>query len=114
MWEAVQAAPVGAVVPVLVGRRPDRAPREALLTLRWTAVTLLPPRHRPQRDGLAPIPLTAILAAEPVPPAGEPPIRWLLLTSLRVLTGEAALTCVRHYAHRWLVERYHYVLKSGC
>ncbi len=49
-----------------------------------------------------------------MPPAGTPPIRWLLLTSLGVATGEAALTCVRHYARRWLVERYHYVLKSGC
>jgi hypothetical protein len=114
LWEAVRAAPVGDVVPVLVGRRPDRQPREALLTLRWTAVTLLPPRHRAREEGLEPIPLVAILAEEPVPPAGEPPIRWLLLTSLRVQTGEDALTCVRHYARRWLVERYHYVLKSGC
>jgi hypothetical protein len=114
LWDTVQAAPVGDVVPVLVGRRPDRTPREALLTLRWTRVTLLPPRHRPRREGLTPIPLTAILAEEPVPPAGESPIRWLLLTTLPVPSGEAAVTCVRHYARRWLVERYHYVLKSGC
>lgn len=114
LWDAVGAAPVGDVVPVLVGRRPDRAPREALLTLRWAAVTLRPPRNRPQRAALAPVPLMAILAEEPVPPVGEPPIRWLLLTSLGVHTGAEALACVRHYARRWLVERYHYVLKSGC
>jgi hypothetical protein len=114
LWEAVRTAPGGEVVPVLVGRRADRAPREAYLTLRWVAVTLLPPRNRPARATLAPLPLVAILAEEPVPPPGEPPIHWLLLTSLGVHSGEEALACVRWYACRWLVERYHFALKSGC
>jgi hypothetical protein len=114
LWDAVTAAPVGDVIPVAVGRRADRAPREALLTLRWTAVTVQPPRNRPQRATLAPVPLVAILAEEPAPPAGEPAIRWLLLTTLPVADGEAAWQCVRWYAQRWLVERYHYALKSGC
>lgn len=114
LWEAVGATPVSDVVPVAVGRRADREPREALLTLRWTGVTLLPPRHHQRRATLAPIPVVAILAEEPVPPAGEPPIRWLLLSSLRVQTADEAWDCVRAYAQRWLVERYHYVLKSGC
>jgi hypothetical protein len=114
LWDAVAAAPVGDVVPVAVGRRADRPPREALLTVRWAAVTLVPPRNRPDRAALAPVPVVAILAEEPVPPAGEPPIRWLLLTTRPVATGEAALAGVRCYALRWLVERYHYVLKSGC
>lgn len=114
LWAAVQAAAVGDVVPVAVGRRADREPREALLTLRWVPVTLVPPRNRPQRAALAPVPLVAILAEEPVPPPGEHPIRWLLLTTLPVASGEAALACVRWYALRWLVERYHFALKSGC
>ncbi len=114
LWEAVRAAPVGDVATVAVGRRADREPREAYLTLRWTPVTLLPPRNRPQRDVLPPVPVVAILAEEPAPPVGEPPIRWLLLTTWRVASGEDALACVRWYACRWLIERYHYVLKSGC
>lgn len=114
LWDAVQAAPVGDVVPVAVGRRADRPPREALLTVRWTAVTVQPPRNRPQRSTLAPVPLVALLAEEPAPPPGEVAIRWLLLTTLPLASGEDALACVRWYAQRWLVERYHYALKSGC
>jgi hypothetical protein len=114
LWDAVAATPVAEVVPVAVGRRADREPREALLTLRWTAVTVQPPRNQPQRAALRPIPLVAILAEEPVPPPGERAIRWLLLTTLPVTTGEAAMTCLRWYAQRWLVERYHFVLKTGC
>jgi hypothetical protein len=114
LWAAVEAAPVGDVVPVAVGRRADRAPREALLTLRWVPVTLLPPRNRPDRAALAPIPVVALLAEEPQPPADQPPIRWLLLTTRPVANGEAALQYLRCYTQRWLVERYHFVLKSGC
>jgi hypothetical protein len=114
LWAAVASAPVREVVPVAVGRRADRAPREALLTLRFTPVTLLPPRHHLRRAALAPIPVVAILAEEPVPPPGETPIRWLLLTTLPVASGEDALNGVRWYAHRWVIERYHYVLKHGC
>lgn len=114
VWAAVRATPVAEVVPVAVGRRADRPPREALLTLRWTPLTLRPPRNRPDRAALPPVPLVAILAEEPRPPAGEQPICWLLLTTLPVADGAAALDCLRWYAHRWLVERYHFALKSGC
>ena len=114
LWTAVEQAPVGDVVPVMVARRADRPPREAYLTLRWTAVTVLPPQNRAGRAQLPSVPVVALLAAEPVPPAGEKPIRWLLLTTRPVTSGEAALACVRWYALRWLIERYHFVLKSGC
>lgn len=114
LWEGVAATPVGAVAPVLVGRRGDRDPAEVLLSLRWRRVTLLPPRHHRQRAAIAPVAVTAILAEEGgVVPPGQGPIRWLLLTTLPVPDGAAALECVRRYALRWRIERYHYVLKEG-
>jgi IS4 transposase len=39
---------------------------------------------------------------------------WLLLTTLPVETFTQAEQCVRWYRCRWLIERYHFVLKSGC
>ena len=96
-WTAARAAPGGAVVPVAVGRGGAR-----------------PPRHRAARAALPPVPVTAVLAEEPWPPPGEAPVCWLLLTTRPVAGGEAALACVRWYAQRWLVERFHDVLKSGC
>jgi hypothetical protein len=114
LWAAAERAPVGDVAPVMVARRADREPREALLTLRWTPVTLLPPRNRTGRASLPAVPVVAILAAEPRPPVGERPIRWLLLTTRAVTTGEDALASVRWYAQRWVIERFHFTLKSGC
>jgi hypothetical protein len=60
------------------------------------------------------ITLTAILAREIAPPQGVKPVEWLLLTTLDVETAEEAFEKVRWYSHRWKIERFHYVLKSGC
>lgn len=43
----------------------------------------------------------------------EGPLHWKLLTTLPVNTTAEALQCVRWYCYRWLIERFHYVLKSG-
>jgi hypothetical protein len=51
---------------------------------------------------------------EEVPPSGEKAISWLLLTTLEVRDFEQASRCLRWYSYRWLIERYHYTLKSGC
>jgi Transposase Tn5 dimerisation domain len=47
-------------------------------------------------------------------PEGEPPLEWILLTSLPTTTLEQAWERVEWYRHRWLVEDYHQCLKSGC
>ena len=47
-------------------------------------------------------------------PEGEPPVEWILLTSLPTITLEQAWERVEWYRHRWLVEDYHQCLKSGC
>ena len=41
-------------------------------------------------------------------------MRWLLATTLSVENLEDALKCVQWYAYRWTIERFHFVLKSGC
>lgn len=41
-------------------------------------------------------------------------IRWILFTTLDISTNKAVLDVVQYYKHRWLIERFHYTLKSGC
>ena len=55
-----------------------------------------------------------ILAEEDNPPTGHQAVRWLLVTSLPVSSLEDALRCLHWYSYRWLIERFHFVLKSGC
>ena len=40
-------------------------------------------------------------------------LHWKLLTTLPITTVTDALQCVKWYCFRWLIERFHYVLKSG-
>ena len=55
-----------------------------------------------------------IYAKEENPPKGVDPIEWFLMTNEPVETVEAAYERVRYYTQRWKIERFHFVLKSGC
>ena len=101
-------------VMITVPRGHGRPERTATLAVRYRAVTLLPPTNRPKREGLTPVEVWAVLATEVDAPDGVEPLRWVLLTSRPVTTLDDALTCIAWYQLRWLVERYHYVLKEGC
>lgn len=107
---AVQQAPVQGTVTVAVTRRPEQPARTATLTVRWTTVTVRPP-HGARGAGVV---VQAVLAEELAPPPGVKPLRWLLVTTLPVSTLAQAKRCLRLYAKRWLIERFHFVLKSGC
>jgi hypothetical protein len=81
----------------------------------WHAarMTLLPPRHDP-RQSKEPLPVWVIRVWEEQATAGEEPLEWLLLTSVKTTTLEDAWERVDWYRSRWLVEDYHQCLKSGC
>jgi hypothetical protein len=93
---------------------PQNPARTATVTVRSAHLHILPPRNHPQRASFSPVPLNGILVTEENPPAHTEAIEWLLLTTLPVESFEEALLYVRWYRFRGLIERYHYVLKSGC
>ncbi len=95
-------------------RHPEREVRTATLTLRSTTVELQPPATHRAYKSLEPVSLQVIQAVEDKPPPGAEPVSWLLLTTLPVTNFEDVVQCLRWYSYRWLIERYHYVLKSGC
>lgn len=111
---AIRQIPVRGRINLEVCRTPQREPRRVTLTVRFATVELHPPRNRPRKDGLLPLPVQVILAEEEHPLDGEEAIRWLLLTTVTVNDLQEARQCLRWYSYRWLIERYHYVLKSGC
>jgi hypothetical protein len=54
-----------------------------------------------------------VFVEESQPPAGEKPIRWMLATTVPVENLQQACRVVGWYARRWVIERFHYTLKSG-
>lgn len=99
---------------VQVKRNPNHEARLAKLTVRFASFEIQVPKHHSKANPRQPVKLQVILAEEENPHTGVNPISWLLLTSLDISSFESAITCVRWYSYRWLIERYHFVLKSGC
>lgn len=89
-------------------------PRKAKLELRCEIVKIAPPKNR-NKENFLPVTLYAIEAKEvDVSSTVKNPILWRLVTTVPVETVKEIETIIRWYSLRWMIERYHYVLKSGC
>jgi hypothetical protein len=114
LWDAMRQRPVAGQYMLELRRKEDVPARQARMSVRYASLTIQPPKPRLKEPGLQPLQLQVILAEEDSPPAGHQAVRWLLVTSLPVSSLEDALRCLHWYSYRWLIERFHFVLKSGC
>ncbi len=117
LYEHLDDVQVSDTYEVTVPRQQNQAERVASVELRYTTVTLLPPKNRTQAATSLPLDplLVQIVEVREVDPVGDvsKPLHWVLMTTLPVKTHDEAHRIVRFYTYRWLVERFHYVLKSG-
>jgi hypothetical protein len=90
---------------------PARRRRRARLSLAATEVVLAP---RITAGLPATLTLNLVHVFELGPPAGEPAVEWLLLTTLPVATPENLEFIVDTYRARWVIEEYFKALKTGC
>ena len=115
--EAVKAAKELGHYELPLRSRPGQAARTAMIRVSATRVTLPRPVHHSRyvkTCGLTQVETNVVIAQEVDAPAGVKPICWVLLTSLPVTTFEDAWQVIDDYEHRWLIEEYHKVLKTGC
>ena len=92
-------------------RRAGKPAREVKLSICATRVTL---RGAARPGGrLPPRSMNLVLVREIDAPAGEEPLRWVLLTDLPLDTAEQLLLVVSIYCERWLIEEFHKSLKTG-
>lgn len=114
LLEAIAKSPPMGQLSIELYSQPERAAREVILTVRAMNVEIQPPKGHINYQQLSPITISAIQAIEENPPTGEGPVSWLLLTTLPIADFTQAKQYLRWYSYRWLIERYHFVLKSGC
>jgi len=112
--DAMERAEVRGEMMVEVGRARERHPRTARLTVKYERMEIQPPVARSKSERLLPMVVWVVEVKETNPPAGQHGIIWLLLTTMPVTTSHEAEEKVRWYSQRWLIERFHYTLKSGC
>ncbi len=109
LWSQVENTDALGEVEFLLPAAPGRTARWVRQTLYRETVTL--PALRKEAPTLT---VTAILAREEQPPAGEKPIEWRLLTNRTAETLDAVVELIDWYRRRWLVEIFFRILKSGC
>ena len=98
-------------------RHPTRRHRTARLSFRACSATIRRPhqnsagkdhRHLPKL-----LSINLIEAVELNPPQGEPPVRWLLMTSEPIDTIDDILLVVDRYRARWVIEEFNKATKTG-
>ena len=124
LWDHVlETEPVGGrtiEVPACGGPNRRRG-RTAKLTLRCTAVDLLPPKDREREP---PVRMIAVSALEEDPPRRparstskkrkqNQPLHWMLLSTEGQDDLDTARTVLRWYELRWRIERFFHALKVG-
>ena len=105
-----------------VKAHPTRSARNAKIRMRAGPVTLSGASARsngswspdPWDEQPRKITMNLVEIEEIDPPQGEPPVRWLLLTTLPVDTAAQALQVVQYYRRRWIIEEFFKALKTGC
>ncbi|MDR1105458.1 MAG: IS4 family transposase [Treponema sp.] len=89
--------------------------REAVFQMRYAPFTVKRPHIlNPIQTLPQSIEVQVIYVKEEHPPKGKGPIEWFLMTNELINTVEEAYEYVGYYMQRWKIERFHYVLKSGC
>lgn len=114
LWGAIRQEPVRGTILVETGRKANQPSREAILNIRYAKLSIQPPKNRKDYATLKPVVVYVVLAEEEDPPVGETPVCWLLIATYVVDSFEKAVRSIEYYSRRVLIERYHYVLKSGC
>jgi len=113
--QALQELPRRASLTINVPRADQRPSRTAKLALRYGSFAVHAPHNGKGRSSNDPtVRLQFVLIEESRTPAGGKPISWLLATTLPLDSIADARRCVEWYLLRWRIERFHYLLKSGC
>jgi len=89
--------------------------REAILTIRYRKFPVKKPAILdPNKKLENSLNLTLISLTEENPPEDVEPLEWLLMTNLCIESAADAILAARYYKQRWKIERFHFVLKTGC
>jgi len=111
LWQHISKQKVAAEEEILIPDRTGKRKRQVQVQIRYKEVEILCPVHKKGK-----MYESVVLTAIEIRQKGNSRdgIHWKLLTTLAINNAEEAKQCMRWYSYRWLIERFHYVLKSGC
>lgn len=111
LWQHIGEQRAVTTEQIIIPDRTGKRKRKVAVQIRYKEVEILCPANK---EGT--VFESVVLTAIEIKQKGnvKDGIHWKLLTTLPVNNTEDARQCMRWYSYRWLIERFHYVLKSGC
>lgn len=109
MWQEIESEQVLATFELELTTANSETVSKVQMEIKSAMVLLSPPASKNKLPALM---VYGILVREVN--ALKKGLEWRLLTTMPATTAEQALTFVRWYSYRWRIERFHYILKSGC
>ena len=112
IFHELRSSPVAGSMVVRMSRNPkEHIPsRNIKMDYHCKKVTIYRPQRRKEKHLREKLELTAIYVHE----SGKKGTEWFLLTTVTVKSEKEIEKLVQCYAHRWKIERFHFILKSGC
>ncbi len=112
LWNQIAEQPCQQIITIQVPDETGKKKKDIEASVRYQKVEILRPST--SKNKYESVELTAIEIKQiGEVKKEEDRINWKLLTTMEVETVNEAMQCVKWYTYRWLIERFHYVLKSG-
>jgi hypothetical protein len=112
LWDHISAQKSKKIIVLEVADQASKKKKKIKAEVRYKEVEILRPFT--SKNNYESVLLTAIEVKQTGTLKNEEDrIYWKLLTTVEVKSVADVLRCVRWYTYRWLIERFHYVLKSG-
>ena len=94
--------------------RNNHPARKAVMEVAYCSASVLKPDNVNSENVQDSIPMNIVRITEIRARNVKEKIEWILATSLPVTNADDAIKIVEYYVQRWKIERFHFVLKSGC
>ena len=112
LWDNIAQQPVRSTITLSIPDASGKKKQDIEASVRYQQVEILRPST--SKDQYESVELTAIEVKQLGDVGNEADrVCWKLLTTLKIESVADVLQCIKWYTYRWLIERFHYVLKSG-
>jgi hypothetical protein len=112
LWDEISNLPANGNIVLQIPDAKGYKKTPVTVEVRYKEIEVLCPKN--SKSTYESILLTAIEVRQPGVEDDKKGVWWKLLTTLDVTGIEDVKKYILWYTYRWLIERFHYVIKSGC
>lgn len=109
MWEEVEQQSPLTCFELAIPKTTTEGYRKVTMEIRASMIVIGPPAKKSELPALI---VNGIIVRQADNKTNG--LQWRLISTMPVNTADQAMQYVRWYSYRWRIERFHYILKSGC